>query len=131
MSKDVFSLKNLLDQAVRAAALAKEGRMDRAQVARLSEILELEANDEDAIYLVMAFITRQVSRGEIPREAAKQLTATLNKILGSSLEHKKEHARRFLGLFRWSFEALREIRVPMPLRNVSRFEDLLKGLGGI
>jgi len=86
---------NLLDEIAFAAALSVIGKLDRAQVNKLIEVLEI-TRDLD---IVVAFLARQAARGEWPREAASRVYRILNNV------SNVDEARLILGLYKWLFEA--------------------------
>lgn len=117
---DSLSELEIFDIAAKAAATARQERVDRAQVERLLEILELEESDEAAIAVTQAFILRQAfaARAEFGRRTAVILRDGLTKL------KTKAKARKLLGLFKWMYDALDRARLDQ-LRSINSFEDFL------
>jgi len=114
-----------LDVAAKAACAARTGgRFDRAQVNKLLEVLE-GAEEKEAIQVLLAFIARQVSRNYINRDAGRFLTEYLLKI------QNKDEARKFLGMFKWLYEAAERSN----LRGLNcfkvTFEEFIKTVSGL
>ncbi|RLE60150.1 MAG: hypothetical protein DRJ32_03365 [Thermoprotei archaeon] len=118
------------DIAARIACLARtRGKFDKAQVNKLIEVLEASP-EKEAIQYLTAFISRQSSKGLINRDAARELTRFFFSL--SNVKNPKEEARKFLGIFKWLYEAAERAY----LRNVNcgkltyeQFIRIVLGLG--
>ena len=121
-----FGTKNLLDWAVEVVKYRGETKI--AAVNNILEVLESKSDDEDSIYLTIAFCLRQSARGVLSQGMADKIAKYLEKILKSPEQNKKEIAREFLGLVRWIFEVSEKRRID--LRDVKSFDDLIARLGG-
>ncbi len=105
----VMSKQNIEDIIYdRAADAAYHAKNENVASAAVNNILEVITQIEDpitAIKTTILFILRQNSRGIIKSRTARSLVNTLKEILESDFESKREIATRFLGLFKWAYEA--------------------------
>jgi len=103
---------NMIAQAACFALIERksDGRliMERAQVQKLLEVLE----DTEEPKYVMAYVARQRGRKEIGNKTASALVNLLNTV------STKEEAKEALGLFKWFYEAGRD--VPNIAQSLSR-----------
>ncbi len=110
---------NLFDRAAKVATLARAGRrLDRAQIERMIEVFEGISDAEEAYKTLIVFVYRQARRGVIDNTTANVLAEAVEQI---HKEMGREGVRKFLGLFKWMFEALELVRGYV--RAVDKFED--------
>ena len=105
----------LMDKAARVAYLIRTspGRFERSQLFRLAEVLEATRGDAEALMATALYAHRQVERGEIPRDVAKELGKVLLEIKDRAPpDEVRGLAREFLGYLRWFFEATERVRLP-------------------
>jgi len=108
MTSPQFTMNTLIDSALRAAmySVIREPRVDRASVTNILEIFSGESDANAAITLTIAYVLRQEARGEINKDASKELVKMLLEIREKGGEEKGELARKFLGYYKWLFEII-------------------------
>ena len=96
----------VLNTAIRAGVQAVIERVDKSQVAKLLEII-WGLSDDESIEVTILHILRQRKRNEIRRNTARYLIEGLMEIKKCIQEPKqaKAEAVRFLGTFKWVYEA--------------------------
>jgi len=96
-------------------------KVDKATLNNLISVFESVEDSEEAIKFLMAYIARQIGRGEIPRIQGENLLKDLVFIYKNC---KKDELRniilKYLTLVRWFFECR--------YRNLKNFEDFINRL---
>ncbi|MEQ9715784.1 MAG: hypothetical protein ACTSSP_04385 [Candidatus Asgardarchaeia archaeon] len=128
MSEGIKNLgfKEILDKSAKSAVLAKIGGASASQISNLLSVLEAERG-EDAVYLLIAYIARQTKRGEISEAFARDIIGNLQQFLSlkKSSETIVETVRQYLGLIKWIFDSMRDIRDRRQIRHVNNFEEFI------
>ena len=100
------------------------GSIDKATIGNMFSLFQGISDPNDALKFLMAYIARQISKGEIRRFSGEMLLRDLAKIYK---ECKKDELRnvviKYLTLVKWFYEA--------NIRNLNSFEDFIKRYGGI
>ena len=127
MSENKIEMKKLLDMATKVAVLAKEKRVQPTQLSNLLSVLEAERG-EDAVYLLLAHITRQSQRvwrdnGAVATPLLKDIQLILETYKTDS-RRLVDTIRKYLGLIKWINDAAKPLKFE-DLKQIKSFEDFL------
>lgn len=104
-----LTFKDIIDKATAAASIAAKTRVQNTQINQLLAILNGNADPEEAVLMVAAFVMRQSARhgNYISRELAQQITLDLKFIQEKAPKGRmRESTRKYLGLLKWMFEVI-------------------------
>jgi len=121
MSTEINIEKIIYDKAVEAAYHAKFENITSAAVNNILEVFTQIEDSEEALKTTILFILRQNSRGILKKNTTKSLVNGLKEIFDKGGEKKKELARKFLGLFKWAFEATNSLNYK-PARGMDKVD---------
>ncbi|MHA1285493.1 MAG: hypothetical protein ACTSQP_23560 [Promethearchaeota archaeon] len=125
--------KTLFNKASYAAINCKKNRVKANQVNQLLSLFNspFTQDIDDTISLLMAFVSRQKSRGLFGKESAAIIISTLRKISKSvkDSKDKKKKVREFLGLLKWLFEVVEKTRIDFNVNENQSFDKIIKTVG--
>jgi len=109
---DDFMKHHVFDMAVSTGTYAFSRGLDKTQLGNIIEIFESEADSAAAAKLTIAFIARQIGRGEIYEDVGNRIVSDLTKILKSFKGSELRAAvRKYLYLLKWFYESKVRSRV--------------------
>jgi len=118
-----FINEEVYDFAVKAGSLARSRRVDKATVSNILSLFQGESDPVNAVLLLIAYIGRQMGRGEIAREVGVTMINDLKDVF-KRFRNNKENFRlavhKYLVLVRWVYES--------GVRYAKNFEEFIKEL---
>lgn len=130
-----MNYKEIFNRASLAAILCKKDKVKNNQLNQLLGIYNtnLKREIDNTIMLIMAFVMKQKERKLFRNESCATIIETLKKIMleprGGNEEIKKIEkncdVREYLGLLKWLFEAIKEIRVSRNIRLANGFTSII------
>lgn len=101
-----MNFEDILDSAVKASVYASS-KTERTQINQLLEKLESETGFKGVVVTII-HILRQVQRGMMGEDAAKEIISSLKYFLDidkeEGTETAKNNAREYLGLIKWLYD---------------------------
>jgi len=120
-----LSFSDILNSAVIVSVSAR-GNTERTQINQLLEKLESEDGSKGVIVAII-HILRQIDRGKIGREAAKEMIKKLKEFLDEDENKAKNHAREYLGLIKWLYDGNKVVNLnPSRLKEENNFKILIE-----
>jgi len=126
--KRAFSYKDLLDNATRIAVQAKLDGLTKTQIENIIGSLYMVEDARDALLITQLFAHRQAERLGRGRKTMSMISKFLNEIYVKNEDRCL--ASEFLGLIKWVFECIEEVRLPMIDVNTLTFDALMNILRG-
>lgn len=124
----VFSYKDLLDTATRIAVQAKMEGLTKSQIENIIGSLYMVDDTKDALLVSQLFAHRQAERLGRGRKTMSMISKFLNEIYIKNEDRRL--ASEFLGLVKWVYECIEEVRLPMIDINTLTFDGLMNILRG-
>jgi len=112
--------KSILDHAARIGTTARREGVEKSQLEQLIASLEGYPHERLCLLVTAAFANRQASRGVLRRDTARAVSVAMNDLYSKGAG--KDLARTLLGLSKWVYEAVSNVRIERPVGN---FEELL------
>jgi len=96
-------VKKYLDEVALSALIARNEKVDKAQVSKLVEMVETV----DSLTLQL-YIARQVARGEWSRNSGVRIINVIENVRNSLKDEEsvKQALRKLIGYFKWFYDSL-------------------------
>jgi len=123
-----FSYKDLLDMATRIAVQAKFENLTKSQIENLIGSLYMVDDPRDALLVAQLFAHRQAARLDRGFRTMSRVSEALNNMY--SMNKDRVFASQFLGLVKWIYECIEDVRLPRINVETITFDELMKILRG-
>lgn len=127
-SHEIFSNIEFLDKASKIAVQAKLEGLTKTQIENISTSLYMVENERDCLLITQLYSQRQAARLRKGYNFAKLVNEILNEIYIKG--GKREDASKLLGLVKWIYESIEDIRLPRVDIKTINFNELMKILRG-
>jgi len=120
-----FMRTKVYDLAVHAGSQMR-GRVDKTTIENLIPIFQRESDTINGALLLMAYIMRQIGRGQIDRNVGRLMLSDLKNIFDSfksDQEKLRAAIQKYLLLIKWVYES-------EPRKSVETFEEFVKLYAG-
>jgi len=123
-----YSYRDLLDMATRIAVQAKIDGLAKTQIENLIGSLYMVDDPKDALLIAQLFAHRQAARLERGFRTMSKVGEALNSMY--SMGKDRVFASQFLGLVKWIYECIEDVRLPRVNVEAITFDELMKILRG-
>lgn len=128
-TREIFSNIEFLDKASKIAVQAKLDGLTKTQIENISASLYMIEDERDCLLFTQLFSQRQAARLRRGHNFAKLVNEAINEIYSKG--GKREDATKLLGLVKWIYESIEDIRLPRVDIRTMNFNELMKILRGV